>query len=74
MLVFTEFVPTQAMLAEFLESRGFSIVLLNGAAAVLAAGAASDWPEAIAAARASVDTGRAREALEKLVRVSQSES
>jgi hypothetical protein len=29
-LVFTEFVPTQAMLAEFLESRGFSIVLLNG--------------------------------------------
>ncbi len=29
-LVFTEFVPTQAMLAEFLESRGFSIVTLNG--------------------------------------------
>lgn len=29
-LVFTEFVPTQAMLAEFLESRGFSVVLLNG--------------------------------------------
>lgn len=29
-LVFTEFVPTQAMLAEFLESRGFSIALLNG--------------------------------------------
>lgn len=29
-LVFTEFVPTQAMLAGFLESRGFSVVLLNG--------------------------------------------
>lgn len=29
-LVFTEFVPTQAMLADFLESRGFSVVTLNG--------------------------------------------
>ena len=29
-LVFTEFVPTQAMLADFLESRGFSVALLNG--------------------------------------------
>lgn len=29
-LVFTEFVPTQAMLASFLESRGFSVALLNG--------------------------------------------
>jgi superfamily II DNA or RNA helicase len=29
-VVFTEFVPTQAMLAEFLESRGFSVALLNG--------------------------------------------
>jgi hypothetical protein len=28
--VFTEFVPTQAMLADFLQSRGFSIVTLNG--------------------------------------------
>ncbi|MER9421659.1 SNF2-related protein [Mesorhizobium sp. M0317] len=30
LLVFTEFVPTQAMLAEFLESRGFSVTTLNG--------------------------------------------
>ncbi|MBZ9908078.1 DEAD/DEAH box helicase family protein [Mesorhizobium sp. BR115XR7A] len=30
LLVFTEFVPTQAMLAEFLETRGFSIARLNG--------------------------------------------
>lgn len=29
-LIFTEFVPTQAMLAGFLESRGFSVTLLNG--------------------------------------------
>ena len=30
-LIFTEFVPTQAMLAEFLEHRGFTVVSLNGA-------------------------------------------
>jgi superfamily II DNA or RNA helicase len=29
-LIFTEFVPTQSMLAGFLESRGFSVALLNG--------------------------------------------
>lgn len=29
-LIFTEFVPTQAMLASFLASRGFSVALLNG--------------------------------------------
>ena len=29
-LVFTEFVPTQAMLTGFFESRGFSVALLNG--------------------------------------------
>lgn len=29
-LIFTEFVPTQAMLAEFLSSRGFSVATLNG--------------------------------------------
>ena len=29
-LVFTEFVPTQEMLAEFLTERGFSVVCLNG--------------------------------------------
>ena len=30
-LIFTEFVPTQAMLAAFMESRGFSVATLNGA-------------------------------------------
>lgn len=29
-LVFTEFVPTQRMLADYLETRGFSIALING--------------------------------------------
>lgn len=29
-LIFTEFIPTQAMLAEFLGGRGFSVALLNG--------------------------------------------
>ena len=29
-LIFTEFVPTQAMLADFLERRGFTVVVLNG--------------------------------------------
>lgn len=29
-LIFTEFVPTQAMLAEFLHARGMSVVCLNG--------------------------------------------
>jgi SNF2 family DNA or RNA helicase len=29
-LIFTEFVPTQEMLREFLEERGFSVVCLNG--------------------------------------------
>ncbi|NNB48788.1 helicase-related protein [Pseudomonas fragi] len=29
-LIFTEFVPTQAMLADFLSSRGFSVATLNG--------------------------------------------
>ncbi len=29
-LIFTEFVPTQAMLADYLQSRGFSVATLNG--------------------------------------------
>ncbi|MCW2238225.1 DEAD/DEAH box helicase [Azospirillum canadense] len=29
-LIFTEFVPTQAMLAAYLEQRGFAVVILNG--------------------------------------------
>ncbi len=33
-LIFTEFVPTQAMLKEFLEARGISVVTLNGSMAM----------------------------------------
>ena len=33
LLIFTEFVPTQAMLKEFLEERGVSVVTLNGSMA-----------------------------------------
>jgi len=29
-LIFTEFVPTQKMLRDFLEQHGFSVVCLNG--------------------------------------------
>ena len=46
------------------------IVLLNAAAAIRAAGLAPDLPSALALARESVDTGRARAALDALVDVS----
>ena len=41
-------------------------VLLNAAAALIAAGLARDWPEGVREARASIDEGRARAALECL--------
>lgn len=41
-LIFTEFVPTQQMLKEFLEARGISVVTLNGSMAMEARGAAQD--------------------------------
>jgi anthranilate phosphoribosyltransferase len=47
-----------------------NVVLLNGAAAVIAAGRADDWPAAIQVARESIEAGRARQALEKLVEAS----
>ncbi|HEY8202275.1 MAG TPA: anthranilate phosphoribosyltransferase, partial [Actinomycetota bacterium] len=46
------------------------IVLVNAAAAILAAGLASDLGAAVALARESVDSGRARAALDALVEVS----
>ncbi|TMC27361.1 MAG: anthranilate phosphoribosyltransferase [Chloroflexi bacterium] len=46
------------------------VVLLNAAAAVLAAGRAEEWPEAIAVATASLDGGRARQVLDRLVETS----
>lgn len=46
------------------------IVLLNAAPAIIAGQAANDWPSAIEAAAASIDSGAAQAALEGLVRVS----
>jgi anthranilate phosphoribosyltransferase len=47
-----------------------AIVLVNAAAALWVAGAAPDLPSALPLATASVDSGAARKALEKLVRAS----
>ncbi|MHB1495067.1 MAG: DEAD/DEAH box helicase [Acidithiobacillus sp.] len=41
-LIFTEFVPTQQMLKEFLEARGVSVVTLNGSMDMEERGAAQD--------------------------------
>ncbi|MFZ3253247.1 MAG: helicase-related protein [Syntrophales bacterium] len=41
-LIFTEFVPTQQMLKEFLEARGISVVTLNGSMDMGERGAAQD--------------------------------
>ena len=46
------------------------VVLLNAAAAVLAAGRANDWPRAMEVARESLDSGRARQVLNRLVETS----
>jgi anthranilate phosphoribosyltransferase len=50
------------------------VVLLNAAAAVLAAGRADDWPQAITVARESLDSGRARQVLDRLVQTSKTPS
>jgi anthranilate phosphoribosyltransferase len=50
------------------------VVLLNGAAAVLAAGRADDWPQALIVARESLDSGRARKVLDRLVETSKTRS
>jgi anthranilate phosphoribosyltransferase len=47
------------------------VVLLNAAAAMLAAGRARDWKEGLAMAKESVDDGRAKQALNRLVETSQ---
>jgi anthranilate phosphoribosyltransferase len=47
------------------------IVVLNAAAAAIVAGKAAQWPEALALAAGSIDSGRARQALANLVQYSQ---
>jgi anthranilate phosphoribosyltransferase len=46
------------------------VVVLNAAAAILAAGKVDQWDRAIATARESLDSGRARQALSRLVEAS----
>jgi anthranilate phosphoribosyltransferase len=48
------------------------VVLLNAAAAVLAAGRVDGWPAALAVARESLDSGRAQNVLDRLVETSRS--
>ncbi|TMF29721.1 MAG: anthranilate phosphoribosyltransferase [Chloroflexi bacterium] len=48
------------------------VVLLNAAAAVLAAGRTDDWPQAVTVARESLDSKRARQVLDRLVETSKS--
>lgn len=46
------------------------VVVLNAAGAILAAGLAGGWPEAVARACESIDSGAARACLEKLIETS----
>ena len=48
------------------------VVVINSAAAILASGLASDFKEAIAKAKESIDSGAAKKCLEKLVKYSKS--
>jgi len=50
------------------------VVVLNAAAATLAAGKAPGWPQAMAVARESLDSGRATQALSRLVAASKTPS
>lgn len=47
------------------------VILLNAAAAILAAGRAQDWKDGMTVAKESVDSGRAKQALDRLVQTSQ---
>ena len=60
-----------AMCREVLEGRGGArrnIVLLNSAAGLIAAGKVDDFPRGIAIAAESIDSGRARDVLDRLIR------
>ena len=46
------------------------IVVLNAAAGILVGEKATDWPSAVEAAHASIDSGAARARLNELIRVS----
>ena len=62
-----------ALLRQVMEGAGGphrDVVLLNAAAALLAAGSAADWPSGLGAARDAIDSGRATQALDSLVAAS----
>ena len=50
------------------------VVLLNAAAAILAAGRAEDWPQAMDVSRESLDSGRAAQVLSRLIETSRTPS
>jgi len=50
------------------------VVVLNAAAATLAAGKAQGWPQAMAVAREALDSGRAKQALSRLIAASKGPS
>lgn len=56
-LVFTEFVPTQEMLARFLEERGYSVAILNGSLDMQARRAAQEAFRGTARVLVSTDAG-----------------
>jgi anthranilate phosphoribosyltransferase len=64
-----------ALLAQVLDGEAGprrEVVVLNAAAAILAAGKSDTWPEAMAIARESLDSGRAKQTLTRLVETSKS--
>jgi anthranilate phosphoribosyltransferase len=70
-------VPTEnaALLRRVLEGEAGprrDVVLLNAAAAAIAAGLATDWREGLALARESIDSGGAGQALSRLIETSRS--
>jgi len=50
------------------------VVVLNAAAAVLAGGKADEWPQAMVVARESLDSGRAKQVLGRLIETSKTPS
>lgn len=66
-------VENAALLQDILDGnrRGAArdLVMVNAAAALLVAGLASGWPEAMDRAAASIDSGSARAVLEKMRRI-----
>jgi anthranilate phosphoribosyltransferase len=63
---------TRGILEGTLEGAKRDIVLLNASAALIIEGMARDWQDGIQMAAEAIDSGKAKAALEKIIRVSQS--